>query len=98
MMPRGASLLCSTCHFFLSGKYMHVYIYIIHAYMYVYAYIYMYIHAYMYDSALRALSSLRGLRGAPEVPPLCRETQSLGQQKNTYMHVYTYIYTEGSED
>ena len=23
---------------------------------------------------------LRGLRGAPEVPPLCRETQSLGQQ------------------
>ena len=32
------------------------------------------------DSGLRALSSLRGLRGAPEVPPLCRETQSLGQQ------------------
>ena len=32
------------------------------------------------DSALRALSSLRGLRGAPEVPPLWRETQSLGQQ------------------
>ena len=31
------------------------------------------------DSALRALSSLRGLRGALEVPPLCRETQSLGQ-------------------
>ena len=28
----------------------------------------------------RALSTLRGLRGAPEVPPLCRETQSLGQQ------------------
>ena len=26
------------------------------------------------DSALRALSSLRALRGAPEVPPLCRET------------------------
>ena len=26
------------------------------------------------DSAQRALSSLRGLRGAPEVPPLCRET------------------------
>ena len=26
------------------------------------------------DSALRALSSLRGLRGAPAVPPLCRET------------------------
>ena len=32
------------------------------------------------DSALRALSTLRGLRGAPKVPPLCRETQSLGQQ------------------
>ena len=32
------------------------------------------------DSALGALSSLRGLRGAPAVPPLCRETQSLGQQ------------------
>ena len=29
--------------------------------------------------ALRALSNLRSLRGAPEVPPLCRETQSLGQ-------------------
>ena len=28
----------------------------------------------------RALSTLRGLRGAPEVPPLCRETKSLGQQ------------------
>ena len=28
----------------------------------------------------RALSSQRGLKGAPEVPPLCRETQSLGQQ------------------
>ena len=26
------------------------------------------------DSALKALSSLRGLRGAPEIPPLCRET------------------------
>ena len=25
-------------------------------------------------TVLRALSSLRGLRGAPEVPPLCRET------------------------
>ena len=23
---------------------------------------------------------LRGLRGGPEAPPLCRETQSLGQQ------------------
>ena len=33
-----------------------------------------------YDSALRALSTLRGLRGAPAVPPLCRETQSLRQQ------------------
>ena len=32
------------------------------------------------DSALRALSTLRELRGAPAVPPLCRETQSLGQQ------------------
>ena len=32
------------------------------------------------DSALRALSTLRGLKGAPEVPPLCRETQFLGQQ------------------
>ena len=32
------------------------------------------------DNALRALSSLRGLRGAPAEPPLCRETQSLGQQ------------------
>ena len=32
------------------------------------------------DSVLRALSTLRGLRGAPEVPPLCLETQSLGQQ------------------
>ena len=31
------------------------------------------------DSVLRALSSLRGLRGAPQAPPLCRETQSLGQ-------------------
>ena len=31
------------------------------------------------DSALRALSTLRGLRVAPEVPPLCRETQSRGQ-------------------
>ena len=28
---------------------------------------------------VRALSTLSGLRGAPEVPPLCRETQSLGQ-------------------
>ena len=29
--------------------------------------------------AVRALSTLRGLRGAPEAPPLCRETQFLGQ-------------------
>ena len=33
------------------------------------------------DSALRTLSSLRDLMGAPEVPPICLETQSLGQQK-----------------
>ena len=32
------------------------------------------------DSALKALSTLRGLRGTPDVPPLCQETQSLGQQ------------------
>ena len=32
------------------------------------------------DSALRAPSSLRGLRRAPAAPPLCRETKSLGQQ------------------
>ena len=32
------------------------------------------------DSALRALSTLRDLRGEPEVTPLCRETQSLGQK------------------
>ena len=32
------------------------------------------------DSAPRARSSLRGLRGAPVVPPLGREKQSLGQQ------------------
>ena len=31
------------------------------------------------DSALRELSSLRGLRGETAVPPLCRETQSLRQ-------------------
>ena len=30
------------------------------------------------DSALRALSTLRGFREAPAFPPLCRETQSLG--------------------
>ena len=53
------------------------------------------------DSALRTLSTLRGLRGAPEVPPLCRETQSLGQQMlnapvginglSIYNQAYTYI-------
>ena len=32
------------------------------------------------DSARRAISTLRGLRGAPAVPPLYRETQSLAQQ------------------
>ena len=36
------------------------------------------------DSALKALSTLRGLRGAPEVPPLCREMQSLGQQMKNW--------------
>ena len=40
----------------------------------------------------RALSTLRGLRGAPEVPPLCRETQSLGQQMlERVLHVGTGI-------
>ena len=32
------------------------------------------------DSALRALSSLRGLRGAPAVPYYAERRQSLGQQ------------------
>ena len=32
------------------------------------------------DSALRALSSLRSLRGAPEVPHYAERRQSLGQQ------------------
>ena len=32
------------------------------------------------DSALRALSSLRGLRGTPEVPRYAERRQSLGQQ------------------
>ena len=46
---------------------------------------------------MRALSTLRGLRGAPEVPPLCRETQSLGQQMcsselNIYVYLYIYMY------
>ena len=60
------------------------------------------------NSALRALSTLRGLRGAPEVPPLCRETQSLGQQmlelgcenatvgKNGLNHPLLYCLTEVS--
>ena len=51
------------------------------------------------DSALRALSSPRGLRGAPEVPPLCRETQSLGQQMlNAPVGIngLTYVYIETS--
>ena len=39
--------------------------------------------ATLFGKLLRALSTLRGLRGAPEVPPLCRETQSLGQQMLT---------------
>ena len=42
------------------------------------------------DSALRALSSLRG---APEVPPLCRETQSLGQQMYGKHNICIYTYT-----
>jgi len=42
-------------------------------------------------NGLRALSSLRGLRGAPGVPPLCRETQSLGQQMFTYIYLYIKI-------
>ena len=41
------------------------------------AYLWTILNIIMY--ILRALSSLRGVRGAPEVPPLCRETQSLGQ-------------------
>ena len=32
------------------------------------------------DSVFKTLLSLRGLRGACAMPPLCRETQSLGQQ------------------
>ena len=45
----------------------------------------------------RALSTLRGLRGAPEVPPLCRETQSLGQQMlkaaNFNISIDLYVFT-----
>ena len=47
---------------------------------------------------VRALSSLRGLRGAPEVPPLCRETQSLGQQMlnapDTIIDSFKFIHTD----
>ena len=35
---------------------------------------------FMPDSALRALSSLRGLRGAPEIPHYAERRQSLGEQ------------------
>ena len=41
------------------------------------------------DSALRALSTLRGLRGAPKVPPLCRETRSLGQHMELSFEIAT---------
>ena len=38
-----------------------------------------------YPGGDRALSTLRGLRGAPEVPPFAvRETQSLGQQMKNW--------------
>ena len=48
-----------------------------------------------HDSALRALSSLRGLRGAPVGPPLCRETQSLGQQMlNATVGINGLMYTQ----
>ena len=51
------------------------------------------------DSALRALSSLRGLRGAPEVPPLYRETSvsrtanvgTVGKNGLTYLILGWYI-------
>ena len=43
------------------------------------------------DSALRALSTLRGLRGAPEVPPLCRETQSLGQHMLDHFYLLCHV-------
>ena len=39
-----------------------------------------------------------GLRGAPEVPPLCRETQSLGQQMldaTVGINGLTYSMTDG---
>ena len=42
-----------------------------------------------YWESARALSSLRGLRGGPAVPPLCRETQSLGQQiSDSKSHIF----------
>ena len=47
------------------------------------------------DSALRALSTLRGLRGAPAVPPLCRETQSLGQQMLNAMFTANVVFAQG---
>ena len=59
---------------------------------------------YFFHQHLRTLSSLTGLRGAPEVPPLCRETQSLGQQMSdvsrhnggtrisTEISIYNYRY------
>ena len=53
------------------------YFYVCNPYIYI---IQFYVLIVRVDSALRALSTLRGLRGTPEVPPLCRETQSLGQQ------------------
>ena len=40
---------------------------------------------------LRALSTLRGLRGAPEVPPLCLETQSLGQQMLKHVNQLKHV-------
>ena len=48
------------------------------------------------DSALRALSSLMGLRGAPEVPPLCRETQSLGQQMLELCNFHGVAFFDGN--
>ena len=49
------------------------------------------------DSALKTLSTLRGLRGASEFPPLCRDTQSLGQQmlactKNEVKNFFTSFF------
>ena len=47
---------------------------------------------------LRALSSLRGLRGTPEVPPLCRETQSLGQHMLELSYENATVGTNGLSD